>query len=167
MKACGVSLPRAETVDEAVAILAEVAGEDGRCWPAGRASCRPWRFASPSRRISSTSIGVAALNRLTVADGKLVIGAGVRHAAFHRAGLRRAARRIARRRGAAHRALSDPQPRHLLRPRSRMPIRRQNGAGARRARRRGAGKSVRGERVIAARDFFKGIMTRRSRRMNC
>src|ERR1700735_3346344 len=73
-----------KTVDEAVAILAQVAGEDGRVLAGGQSlvPTMAFRLAKPAHLVDIN--GVAALNRLVVADGKLVIGAGVRHSAFHR-----------------------------------------------------------------------------------
>ncbi|MGC1325724.1 MAG: FAD binding domain-containing protein, partial [Xanthobacteraceae bacterium] len=68
-----------KTVDEAVDILARVAGEDGRVLAGGQSlvPTMAFRLAKPAHLVDIN--GVAALNRLTVADGKLVIGAGVRH----------------------------------------------------------------------------------------
>ena len=73
-----------KTVDEAVALLAEVAPEDGRVLAGGQSlvPTMAFRLAKPGHLVDIN--GVAALNRLAVADGKLVIGACVRHAAFHR-----------------------------------------------------------------------------------
>ena len=85
------------------------------CWPAARAWCRPWRSGSRKPAHLVDINGVAALNRLAVA------GRQARHRRLRAArrvppaGLRRPARQTARRRGAPHRALSDPQPRHVLR----------------------------------------------------
>src|ERR1700692_1145613 len=72
-----------KTIDEAVAVLAEVAGEDGRVLAGGQSlvPTMAFRLAKPSHLVDIN--GVAALNRLAVAAGKLVIGACVRHAAFH------------------------------------------------------------------------------------
>jgi aerobic carbon-monoxide dehydrogenase medium subunit len=103
--------------------------------------------------------GVAALDRLTVADGKLVIGACVRHSAFHRPVcdgplgtlLADVVRHIAhypiRTRGTFCGSLAhaDPASEWCL-----VLVALDGEVLA---------KSARGERVIAARDFFKGIMT--------
>ena len=75
--------PIASTVDEAVALLAQVAPDDGRVLAGGQSlvPTMAFRLAKPSHLVDIN--GVAALNRLTVGGGKLVIGACVRHAAFH------------------------------------------------------------------------------------
>jgi aerobic carbon-monoxide dehydrogenase medium subunit len=148
-----------KTVDEAVAILAEVAGEDGRVLAGGQSlvPTMAFRLAKPAHLVDIN--GVAALDRLTVADGKLVIGAGVRHAAFHRpvcdgplgALLTDVVRHIAhypiRNRGTFCGSLAhaDPASEWCL------ALVALDGEVL--------AKSARGERVIAARDFFKGIMT--------
>jgi carbon-monoxide dehydrogenase medium subunit len=72
-----------ETVEEAVALLAEVAPQDGRVLAGGQ-SLMPtmaFRLARPAHLVDIN--GVAALRRLAVEDGKLCIGACVRHHAFH------------------------------------------------------------------------------------
>jgi len=71
-----------KTVDEAVALLAEVAPEDGRVLAGGQSlvPTMAFRLAKPGHLVDIN--GIAALNRLEVAGGKLVIGACVRHAAF-------------------------------------------------------------------------------------
>src|SRR5580693_2917947 len=73
-----------KTVDEAVALLAEVAPQDGRILAGGQSlvPTMAFRLAKPTHLVDIN--GVAALDRLTVSGGKLVIGACVRHAAFHR-----------------------------------------------------------------------------------
>ena len=117
-----------KTVDEAVALLAEVAPQDGRVLAGGQSlvPTMAFRLAKPAHLVDIN--GVEALNRLAVANGKLVIGACVRHAAFHRPVcegplgklLADVVRHIA--------PLSDPHPRHVLRqPRARR-SRRPNGA---------------------------------------
>ena len=72
------------TVDEAVRILADVAPHDGRILAGGQTlvPTMAFRVARPSHLVDIN--GIAALTRLEVADGKLRIGACVRHAAFHR-----------------------------------------------------------------------------------
>src|SRR5215470_3628696 len=72
------------TVAEAVAILADVASDDG-CVLAGGQSLVPtmaFRMARPSHLVDIN--GVAKLDRLGVDGDRLIIGACVRHAAFHR-----------------------------------------------------------------------------------
>jgi aerobic carbon-monoxide dehydrogenase medium subunit len=73
-----------KTVADAVACLAEVAPEDGRVLAGGQSlvPTMAFRLARPAHLVDIN--GIAELGRLAVADGRLVIGAGVRHAAFHR-----------------------------------------------------------------------------------
>jgi len=148
-----------KTIDEAVALLAEVAADDGRVLAGGQSlvPTMAFRLAKPAHLVDIN--GVTALDRLAVADGKLVIGACVRHAAFHQpvcAGplgplLADVVRHIAhypiRNRGTFCGSLAhaDPAAEWCL------VLAALDGEVL--------AKSVRGERVIAARDFFKGIMT--------
>src|SRR5271169_2813074 len=148
-----------KTVDEAVALLAEVAPQDGRVLAGGQSlvPTMAFRLAKPAHLVDIN--GVAALNRLTVADGKLVIGACVRHAAFERPVCE----------GPLGELLADVM-RHI----AHFPIRNRGTFCGSLAHADPASewclvlaaldgevlaKSARGERVIAARDFFKGIMT--------
>src|SRR5262249_23935903 len=73
-----------KTVDEALATLAEVAPSDGRVLAGGQSlvPMMAFRLARPAHLVDIN--GVEALRRLEVVDGTLVIGACVRHAAFHR-----------------------------------------------------------------------------------
>jgi aerobic carbon-monoxide dehydrogenase medium subunit len=73
-----------KTIDEAVALLAEVATEDGRVLAGGQSlvPTMAFRLAKPAHLVDIN--GVTALNRITTTDGKLTIGACVHHAAFHR-----------------------------------------------------------------------------------
>jgi carbon-monoxide dehydrogenase medium subunit len=73
-----------KTVDEAVETLAEVAGEDGRVLAGGQSlvPIMAFRLARPAHLVDIN--GVEGLNRLAVEDGKLCIGACVRHSAFHK-----------------------------------------------------------------------------------
>ena len=148
-----------KTIDEAVAVLAEVAAEDGRVLAGGQSlvPTMAFRLAKPAHLVDIN--GVTALDRLAVADGKLVIGACVRHAAFHKPVcggplgplLADVVRHIAhypiRNRGTFCGSLAhaDPAAEWCL------VLSALDGEVL--------AKSVRGERVIAARDFFKGIMT--------
>src|SRR3984893_14128311 len=148
-----------KTVDEAVALLAEVAAEDGRVLAGGQSlvPTMAFRLARPAHLIDIN--GVAALDRLAVADSKLLIGACVRHAAFHRPVcdgplgtlLADVVRHIAhypiRNRGTFCGSLAhaDPASEWCL------VMAALDGEVV--------AKSARGERVIAARDFFEGIMT--------
>src|SRR5215510_105961 len=72
------------TVAQAVALLAEVAPDDGRVLAGGQSlvPTMAFRLARPAHLVDINRI--AELDRLAVADGRLSIGAGVRHAAFHR-----------------------------------------------------------------------------------
>jgi carbon-monoxide dehydrogenase medium subunit len=73
-----------KTIEEAVATLAKVAGEDGRVLAGGQSlvPIMAFRLARPAHLVDIN--GVAALERLAVEGGKLCIGACVRHAAFHK-----------------------------------------------------------------------------------
>ncbi|MGC1780197.1 MAG: FAD binding domain-containing protein [Xanthobacteraceae bacterium] len=148
-----------KTVDEAVALLAEVAADDGRVLAGGQSlvPTMAFRLAKPSHLVDIN--GVAALNRLTVEDGKLCIGACVCHAAFHDPVCE----------GPLGKLLAD-----VVRHIAHYPIRNRGTFCGSLAHADPASewclvlaaldgevlaKSVRGERVIAARDFFKGVMT--------
>jgi carbon-monoxide dehydrogenase medium subunit len=73
-----------KTVEETVAILAEVAPEDGRVLAGGQSlvPTMAFRLARPAHLVDINQ--VAGLNRLAVDGDALSIGACVRHAAFHR-----------------------------------------------------------------------------------
>src|SRR5262249_42626888 len=64
-----------KTVEEAVALLAEVAPEDGRVLAGGQSlvPIMAFRLARPSHLVDINGV-----------EGKLEIGAGVRHSAFYR-----------------------------------------------------------------------------------
>jgi len=148
-----------KTVDEAVALLAEFADDDGRVLAGGQSlvPTMAFRLARPAHLVDIN--GVEALNRIAVADGKLVIGACVRHAAFHKPVcegplgklLTQVVHHIAhypiRTRGTFCGSLAhaDPASEWCL------VLAALDGEVV--------AKSVRGARSIAARDFFKGIMT--------
>src|SRR3954464_13559364 len=72
------------TVEEAVALLAEVASEDGRVLAGGQSlvPTMAFRLARPGHLIDINE--VAGLGRLRGGRDALGIGACVRHAAFHR-----------------------------------------------------------------------------------
>jgi carbon-monoxide dehydrogenase medium subunit len=72
------------SVDEAVALLGALAAEDGRILAGGQSlvPTMAFRLAKPAHLIDIN--GIAALEKLAVEDGRLSIGACVRHAAFHR-----------------------------------------------------------------------------------
>jgi carbon-monoxide dehydrogenase medium subunit len=71
-----------QTVEEAVALLAELAPDDGRVLAGGQSlvPTMAFRLARPKHLVDIN--GVAGLDRLEVQDGRLFIGATVRHAAF-------------------------------------------------------------------------------------
>jgi len=73
-----------KTVDEAVAVLAQVAPADGRVLAGGQSliPTMAFRLARPAHLVDIN--GIAELDRIASADGKLAIGACVRHAAFYR-----------------------------------------------------------------------------------
>ena len=73
-----------KTLDEALKILAEVAPQDGRVLAGGQSlvPIMAFRLAKPAHLVDINE--VKGLDKLAVEDGKLVIGARVRHAAFHR-----------------------------------------------------------------------------------
>ena len=148
-----------KTVDEAVAMLAELAPQDGRVLAGGQSlvPTMAFRLAKPAHLVDIN--GVEALNRLAVEGGKLVIGACVRHAAFHRQVCE----------GPLGKLLSE-----VVRHIAHFPIRNRGTFCASLAHADPASewalvlaaldgevlaKSARGERVVAARDFFQGIMT--------
>src|SRR5580658_1799291 len=148
-----------KTIDEAVALLAEVAPEDGRILAGGQSlvPTMAFRLAKPGHLIDIN--GVTALKRVGIEDGKLVIGACVRHAAFHQPVcegplgtlLADVVKHIAhypiRNRGTFCGSLAhaDPSSEWCL---VMMALDGELVA-----------RSSSGTRTIAARDFFKGIMT--------
>jgi aerobic carbon-monoxide dehydrogenase medium subunit len=148
-----------KTIEEAVATLAEVAGEDGRVLAGGQSlvPIMAFRLARPSHLVDIN--GVEALERLAVDGDRLSIGACVRHAAFHKPVvegplgrlLSQVVRHIAhypiRTRGTfcgsiAH---ADPASEWCL-------VAAALGADM-------VARSASGARTIPAKDFFRGIMT--------
>lgn len=148
-----------KTVEEAVAVLAEVAPQDGRVLAGGQSlvPAMALRLALPRHLVDIN--GVAGLDRVSVEGGELSIGACVRHAAFHRlvvdgplgALLSQVARHIAhypiRVRGTFCGSLAnaDPASEWCL-------VAATLGA-------RMEAMSVRGTRTMDAADFFRGPMT--------
>ncbi|HXX26309.1 MAG TPA: FAD binding domain-containing protein [Pseudolabrys sp.] len=147
------------TVAEAVTILAEVAGADGRVLAGGQSlvPIMAFRLAKPAHLVDINEI--EELGHIRNNGTTLAIGARVRHAAFHTpvvagplgAILTYVARHIAhypiRMRGTfcgsiAH---ADPASEWCL-------VAATLGATI-------VAKSTRGERLIAAKDFFRGLMT--------
>src|SRR4051794_7013294 len=147
------------TVDEAVALLAELAPEDGRVLAGGQSlvPTMAFRLARPAHLVDIN--GIEALGQVSTADGKLGIGACVRHAAFEQpvtggplgALLATVVRHIAhhpiRTRGTFCGSLAhaDPASEWCL-------VAATLGAEM-------IAQSARGTRAIAAADFFAGIMT--------
>jgi carbon-monoxide dehydrogenase medium subunit len=148
-----------KTLDEAVALLAAVAPDDGRVLAGGQSlvPTMAFRLARPGHLVDIN--GIAELERIAVADGRLAIGACVRHAAFYRpvaegplgALLSRVVRHIAhhpiRTRGTfcGSLAQADPASEWCL-----LAVALEAEMVA---------QSARGRRTIAATDFFAGIMT--------
>jgi aerobic carbon-monoxide dehydrogenase medium subunit len=159
MKSAPFTYHAPKTVDDAVATLGAVAGDDGRILAGGQSlvPTMAFRLARPAHLVDIN--GVAALNRLAVEDGALSIGACVRHAAFHRPAVEGVIGRLLttvvhhiahypiRTRGTfcgsiAH---ADPASEWCLTAAT-------LGATM-------VAKSARGTRTIAAEDFFQGMMT--------
>jgi len=147
------------TLDEALKILAMVAPQDGRVLAGGQSlvPIMAFRLAKPAHLVDIND--VAGLDKIA-SDGKfLAIGACVRHAAFHKSVVANplgnlltfAARHIAhypiRMRGTFCGSLAhaDPASEWCL-------VAATLGATM-------VAKSTRGERPIAAKDFFAGIMS--------
>jgi aerobic carbon-monoxide dehydrogenase medium subunit len=148
-----------KTLDEALKILADVAPQDGRVLAGGQSlvPIMAFRLAKPAHLVDINE--VAGLDKVT-SDGKtLTIGARVRHAAFHKSVvdnplgelLRAVVRHIAhypiRVRGTFCGSLAhaDPASEWCL-------VVATLDATL-------VAKSTRGERSIAAKDFFAGIMS--------
>ncbi len=147
------------TVAEAVAILTKVAPEDGRVLAGGQSlvPIMAFRLAKPAHLVDINEI--AELTRIETDTGALVVGAGVRHAAFHKpvtdnplgALLAGVARNIAhypiRTRGTFCGSLAHADPASewcLVAATLDATI---------------VAQSVRGTREIAARNYFEGIMS--------
>ena len=148
-----------KTLDEALTILAEVAPKDGRVLAGGQSlvPIMAFRLAKPAHLVDINE--VAGLDKIT-SDGKtLTIGACVRHAAFHKSVVdnplgqllsvvvRHIAHYPIRMRGTFCGSLAhaDPASEWCL-------VAATLDAAL-------IAKSTRGERVIAAKDFFAGIMS--------
>jgi carbon-monoxide dehydrogenase medium subunit len=148
-----------KTVDEAVAVLAQVAPDDGRVLAGGQSlvPTMAFRLARPAHLVDIN--GIAELGRIAMADGKLAIGACVRHAAFYRpvaegplgrlmaSVVRHIAHHPIRTRGTFCGSLvnADPASEWCL-------VAATLGAEM-------VAQSGRGRRVIPAGDFFAGVMT--------
>ena len=148
-----------KTVDEAVALLAELAPDDGRVLAGGQSlvPTMAFRLARPAHLVDIN--GIAELERIASREGKLAIGACVRHAAFYRpvadgplgrlmsSVVRHIAHHPIRTRGTFCGSLvhADPASEWCL-------VAATLGAEM-------VAQSRRGRRAIAAEDFFAGIMT--------
>lgn len=73
-----------KTLDEALTILSEVAPKDGRILAGGQSlvPMMAFRMARPAHLVDINE--VSGLDRLAIVNDKLVVGARVRHAAFHK-----------------------------------------------------------------------------------
>ena len=159
MKAAPFRYHAPRTINEAVRLLAEVAPRDGRVLAGGQSlvPIMAFRLTRPAHLVDIN--GVEALRRLAVEGERLCIGACVRHSAFHRpvvdgplgqllsTVVRHIAHHPIRTRGTfcgsvAH---ADPASEWCT------------VAAALDA--EIVAQSVRGRRVIPAREFFAGIMT--------
>jgi carbon-monoxide dehydrogenase medium subunit len=148
-----------KTLDEAVAVLAEVAPDDGRVLAGGQSlvPIMAFRLAKPTHLVDIN--GIKELGEIKVEGGKLRIGACVRHAAFYEPAcegplgkllatvVRSIAHHPIRTRGTfcgsvAH---ADPASEWCA------VVATLDGEMV--------AKSKRGERVIPAKDYFAGIMT--------
>ncbi len=158
MKPASFQYHSVKTIDEAVAVLAEVAPDDGRVLAGGQSlvPTMAFRLAQPAHLVDIN--GIEDLSRLAVEDDALSIGACVRHAAFHRpvtedalgALLTRVVGHIAhypiRQRGTfcGSLAQADPSSEWCL-------VAVTLGATIK-------AESIRGQRSIAAQDFIQSIM---------
>jgi len=158
VKPASFTYHRPTTLDAAVGLLAELAPQDGRVLAGGQSlvPIMAFRLARPAHLIDINAI--AALDEMGPRDGTLRIGARVRHAAFHRpvdkgplgAMLASVVRHIAhypiRMRGTFCGSLAhaDPAAEWCLVAVTLDAELVAVGAG--------------GERVLAARDFFRGAM---------
>jgi len=147
------------TVEEAVALLAEVAPQDGRVLAGGQSlvPIMAFRLSKPAHLVDIN--GVDALRRLAVEGDRLCIGACVRHAAFHRpvvegplgklltAVVRHIAHYPIRTRGTFCGSVAHADPASEW------------CAVAAALDAEMVARSTRGTRVIPAREFFQGIMT--------
>jgi aerobic carbon-monoxide dehydrogenase medium subunit len=84
MKPAAFEYHAPKTVEEAVTILRDVAAHGGRVLAGGQSlvPAMAFRLARPAHLVDIN--GIAGLDRLEAEDGWLAIGACVRHAAFHR-----------------------------------------------------------------------------------
>jgi carbon-monoxide dehydrogenase medium subunit len=159
MKPASFQYHAPKTVAEAVAVLAQVAPADGRVLAGGQSlvPTMAFRLARPAHLVDIN--GIAELDHIGAEDGKLAIGACVRHAAFYRpvtegplgrllsGVVRHIAHHPIRTRGTFCGSLvhADPASEWCL-------VAATLGAEM-------VAQSARGTRVIAAADYFQGIMS--------
>jgi carbon-monoxide dehydrogenase medium subunit len=148
-----------KTIAETLDLLAEFADDDGRVLAGGQSlvPTMAFRLAHPKHLIDIN--GVDELDYLEVRDGKLLIGAGVRHAAFHQpvedgplsrllaAVVRHIAHHPIRTRGTFCGSIAHADPASEW------------CAVAAALDAEIVAESKRGLRVVAAKDFFKGVMS--------
>src|ERR1700688_1210044 len=148
-----------KTVEEAVAVLAQVAPADGRVLAGGQSlvPTMAFRLARPAHLVDIN--GIAELGRIAMADRKLAIGACVRHAAFYRpvaegplgrllaTVVRHIAHHPIRTRGTFCGSIANADPASEW-----CAVAVALGAEM-------VARSIRGTRVIPAQEFFAGIMT--------
>ena len=148
-----------KTLEEALTILAEVAPQNGRVLAGGQSlvPIMAFRLARPAHLVDINE--VAGLDKLKVEAGKLVVGARVRHGAFHKPDVPGPLGKVLatvvcsiahypiRMRGTMCGSLAhaDPASEWCL--------------TAATLDAELVARSKRGERVIAAADFFEGIMS--------
>jgi carbon-monoxide dehydrogenase medium subunit len=159
MKPAQFSYHAPKTIEEALAVLAKVAPEDGRVLAGGQSlvPTMAFRLARPRHLVDIN--GVAGLDRLAVEGGKLCVGARVRHAAFEKPAepgvlgklLAKVVQHIAhhpiRTRGTLCGSLAHADPASEW------------CAVAAALDAEMIARSARGTRAIAAKDYFQGIMT--------
>ena len=159
MKPAQFSYHAPKTIDEALALLARVAPDDGRVLAGGQSlvPTMAFRLARPRHLIDIN--GVAGLDRLAVESGRLCVGARVRHAAFEKPAepgalgklLSKVVQHIAhhpiRTRGTMCGSLAHADPASEW------------CAVAAMLDAEMIARSARGTRTIAAKDYFQGIMT--------
>jgi aerobic carbon-monoxide dehydrogenase medium subunit len=159
MKVASFRYHAPRTIDEAVTLLAEVAPQDGRVLAGGQSlvPIMAFRLTRPAHLVDIN--GVEALRRLAIEGERLCVGACVRHSAFHRpvvdgplgqllsTVVRHIAHHPIRTRGTFCGSVAHADPASEW-----CTVSAALDAEI-------VAQSVRGRRVIPAREFFAGIMT--------